>query len=74
MATWKTSVLNGISLHVLQIQNRHGRRVYFTYFIEHIPCETHENNQVLNSRIFNEIVDISCTSCHENSLHDSFEE
>ena len=34
----------------------------------------HEKNQVLNSGIFNEIVDISCTSCQEHSLHDSFEE
>ena len=43
-------------------------------FIEDIPCEMHEMNQVLNYGIFNEIVDISCTSCHEHSLHDSFEE
>ena len=34
----------------------------------------HERYQVINSGIFNEIVDISCTSCHDHSLHDSFEE
>ena len=34
----------------------------------------HEKNQVLNSSIFNEIVDISSTSFQEHSLHDSFEE
>ena len=43
-------------------------------FMKDILCEMHENNQVLNSGIFNEIVDISCTSCQEHSLHDSFEE
>ena len=34
----------------------------------------HEKNQVLNSGICNKIVDVSCKSCHENSLHDYFEE
>ena len=34
----------------------------------------HERYQVINSGIFNEIVDISCTSCQEHSLHDSLEE
>ena len=42
-------------------------------FIEDILCQMHEKNQVLNSGICNKIVDVSCTSCHENSLHDSFE-
>ena len=42
--------------------------------IEDIPCEMHEKSQVLNFGIFNEIVDVSCTSCHQHSLHDSFEE
>ena len=34
----------------------------------------HEKNQVLNSSIFNEIVDVSCTSCHEHSLHNYSQE
>ena len=43
-------------------------------FIEDIPSEMHKKNQVLNSGICNKIVDVSCTSCHEHSLHDYFEE
>ena len=39
-----------------------------------ISFKTLGRNQVLNSGIFNEIVDISCTSCQEHSLHDFFEE
>ena len=34
----------------------------------------HEMCQIINSEFFNEIVDISCTSFQEDSLHDSLEE
>ena len=35
--------------------------------------ETHEENQVLNSEISNEIVDVPFEICHEHTLHGSSE-
>ena len=35
--------------------------------------ETHEENQVLNSEISNEVVDVPFESCHEHTLHGSSE-
>ena len=35
--------------------------------------ETHEENQVLNSKISNEVVDVSFESCHEHTLYGSSE-
>ena len=43
-------------------------------FIEYIPCEMHERNQVLKFDILNEVVDVSFTICHEHFLHGYFEE
>ena len=43
-------------------------------FIEYIPYEMQERNQVLSSDILNEVVDVSFTSCHEHSLHGFFKE
>ena len=39
-----------------------------------ISFKTVEKNQVLNSKILNEVVDVSFTSCHDHSLHGYFEE
>ena len=43
-------------------------------FIENTPCEMHEGNQVLGSRISSEAIDVSYTCGHEIPLHGYFEE
>ena len=43
-------------------------------FIEDIPCEMHEGKQVLGSRIWSEVIDVSFASGYEHPLHGFFEE
>ena len=39
-----------------------------------ISFEIYEKNQVVNSEILNEVVDVLVGNCHEHSLHGSFED
>ena len=70
--------LNGISLLVLPIQNFFFQEeLCFPAFIgekTNISAETYKEDEVFNAEISNEEVGISFRNCHENSLHDYFQD
>ena len=39
-----------------------------------ISFEKHKNNEVVNAKFLNQVVDIPFEICHENFLHCSFED